>query len=132
MKLQFAVIETLIASSLLVFVAVFITNITYGYSSEFNSNQFASLNFVYDFTNILYHNSSFLDCFVNHCPDANNIIENFAIDYKLKYIKLNINNHFYGFTSNSFIYSNCKALEFCFPVEYNKSYLISCIYSCGG
>lgn len=131
MKLQFAVIETLIASSLLIFVSVFITNITYNYSSEFNSNQFNNMNFIYDFVSFLYHNSSSLNCFLNHCSNANNIIENFGINYNLKYIKLNINNHFYVFSSNSFIYKDCKILEFCFPIQYNKSYLISCIYSCG-
>ncbi len=131
MKLQFAIIETLIASSLLIFTSIFITNITYNYSSEFNSNQFNNINFIYDFVSFLYHNSSSLNCFLNHCLNANNILKNFGINYKLKYIKLNINNHFYVFSSNSFIYKTCKILEFCFPIQQNQSYLISCIYSCG-
>ena len=95
MKLQFAIIETLIASTLLISASIFITTITYNYSSEFNSNQFNSINFIYDFISFLYQNSSSLNCFLNHCLNANNILKNFGINYKLKYIKLNINNNFY-------------------------------------
>ncbi len=130
MKLQFAAFEIIIAGSLLIFTTAFSINTAYQYSIEFTDSQFNSSNFIYDFVIMLQDNKSVLNCMLNNCSAANNIFRNFAYQYKLNSAELSMNNHFYFYSTNSFIYKICKTSNFCFPVIQNKSYEISCISTC--
>jgi hypothetical protein len=130
-KLQFAIFESLVAASLIVFATAFIANITYQYSTEFNSRQLTGMNFIYDFATALEKNQSLMHCIEIGCKNANVIVKNFAEVYKINTAKLSINGHSYAYSCKFCFSIKCDTETFCFPVTYNKSYNIACISECG-
>ena len=130
-KLQFAIFESIIAASLLVFATAFIANMTYQYSTEFSSRQLAGINFIYDFATALEKNQSLMHCIETECKDANIILKNFAEAYNINTAEVSINGHDYKYSCKSCFNIKCNTMTFCFPAIDNKSYNIACISECG-